>query len=77
MAFLQESVLRLNENIKVHYQDCVSNSGFKATNGDNVFEQHKLFNMNLKTVLSRTEIIRKLENPFPTFFSLVQIIFGF
>jgi len=52
MAFLQESVLSLNENTKGHYQDCVSNSGIKATNGDNVFERHKLFNMNLNTVLS-------------------------
>jgi len=59
MSFLQVSVLRLNENIKGHYQDCVSNSGIKATNGDNACEQHKLFNMNLKTVLSRTKIIRK------------------
>jgi len=77
MAFLQESVLSLNENMKGHYQDCVSNSGINVTNGDNVFEQHKLFNMNLKTVVSRTEIISKLKNPFPTFFSLVQTIFGF
>jgi len=69
--------LRLNENTKGHYQDCVSNSGIKATNGDNLFEQRKLFNTNLKTVLSRTEKIRKLENPLSTFFSLMQKVFGF
>jgi len=77
MAFLQESVLRLNENTKGHYQDCVSNSSIKATNEDNVFEQHKLFNTNLKTVLSRAAKIKKFENPLSTFFSLVQTVFGF